>query len=202
MRFWVAGLFVHGRSLLGRPIVRTVSLISCGLNRRYFTLSVQGFLTFMGGYTVFLGPFAGIMIADYYIVHRCRVDVPAMYDPHGRYRYNSGVVSLFLTTKFPSLESHFRFPQNWRAALAMIIAVPPLLPGLINSINPSISIGGASYLFNVAWLFGFFVALGVYTTASLLFPAKETFLTDDEVADLREEQVEREVEVEKSGVAI
>ena len=47
----------------------------------------------MNGYTVFLGPFAGIMIADYYIVHRCKVDVPAMYDPHGRYRYISGVVS-------------------------------------------------------------------------------------------------------------
>ena len=87
--------------------------------------------------------------------------------------------------------------------MAMIIAVPPLLPGLINSINPSIYIGGASYLFNVAWLFGFFVALGVYSAASLLFPAKETFLTDDEVADLREEQVEEvEVEKEKSGIAI
>ena len=26
--------------------------------------SAQGFLSFMGGYTVFLGPFAGIMVAD------------------------------------------------------------------------------------------------------------------------------------------
>lgn len=54
----------------------------------------------MNGYTVFLGPFAGIMIADYYIVHRCRVDVPAMYDPNGRYRYTSGVVSLSLRPYF------------------------------------------------------------------------------------------------------
>jgi len=161
----------------------------------------------MSGYTVFLGPFAGIMIADYYIVHRCKVDVPAMYDPHGRYRYTSGIVRLFPTpsTNFYSLIPHQFLPQNWRAALAMILAVPPLLPGLINSINPSIYIGGASYLFNVAWLFGFFVALGVYTAASLLFPAKETFLTDDEVVDLRGEQVdgiEVEVEKEKSAIAI
>ena len=87
----------------------------------------------------------------------------------------------------------------------MILAVPPLLPGLINSINPNIRIGGASNLFNIAWLFGFFVALGVYTAASLLFPATETFLTDDEVADLREERidgVEVEVEKEKSAIAI
>jgi NCS1 family nucleobase:cation symporter-1 len=86
--------------------------------------------------------------------------------------------------------------QNWRAALALIVTVPPLLPGLINSINPSIYIGGASYLFNIAWFFGFFVALGVYTAASLLFPAEETFLTDDEVASLHEEHVD-EVEREK-----
>ena len=65
----------------------------------------------------------------------------------------------------------------------MLVTVPPLLPGLINSINPKIHIGGAAYLFNIAWLFGFFVASGVYTAASLLFPAKETFLTDDEVTD-------------------
>ena len=31
-------------------------LISC--------YSAQGFLTFMSGYTVFLGPFAGIMVTD------------------------------------------------------------------------------------------------------------------------------------------
>jgi len=140
--------------------------------------SAQGFLSFVNGYTVFLGPFAGIMISDYYIVHKCRVDVPAMYSPNGRYRYTLGI--------------------NWRAALALIVAVPPLLPGLINAINPKIPIGGASRLFDIAWLFGFFVASGVYTAASLVFPATETFLTDDEVRGLREEQVsEGEVEDEK-----
>lgn len=54
--------------------------------------SAQGFLTFMSGYTVFLGPFAGIMVTDYWLLHRCKVDVPAMYDPHGRYRYAYGFV--------------------------------------------------------------------------------------------------------------
>ena len=81
----------------------------------------------------------------------------------------------------------------------MVIAVPPLLPGLIHSINTDVYIGGAASLFNVAWLFGFFVASGVYTAASLLFPAKETFLMDGEVSDSHEEQIEKvEVEKEKS----
>ncbi|KAF9779792.1 NCS1 nucleoside transporter family [Thelephora terrestris] len=144
--------------------------------------SVQGFLSFMSGYTVFLGPFAGIMISDYYLVHKCQVDVPAMYDPNGRYRYTYGI--------------------NWRAALALVVAVPPLLPGLINSINPDIYIGRASHLFHIAWLFGFFVASGVYTAVSLVFPAKETFLVDQVGHGLGEGQVgeaeaEVEVEVEK-----
>lgn len=54
----------------------------------------------MNGYTVFLGPFAGIMVADYWLVHRGRIDVPAMYDPHGRYRYTYGVVSWICISPF------------------------------------------------------------------------------------------------------
>lgn len=56
----------------------------------------------MNGYTVFLGPFAGIMVADYWLVHRGRVDVPAMYDPHGRYRYWYGIVSSSISFKYLS----------------------------------------------------------------------------------------------------
>ena len=82
----------------------------------------------------------------------------------------------------------------------MVIAVPPLLPGLIHSINTDVYIGGAASLFNVAWLFGFFVASGVYTAASLLFPARETFLMGGETSDSQEEQIDKiEVEKEKSA---
>ncbi|KAI0070432.1 cytosine-purine permease [Panus rudis PR-1116 ss-1] len=118
--------------------------------------NATGFLSFMNGYTVFLGPFAGIMVTDYWFVHKCRIDVPSMYRPHGRYRYFYGF--------------------NWRAVLAILLSVPPNMPGLINSINPKIKVGGAVHLFDIAWLFGFFVASFVYYITSVLFPAKETFL--------------------------
>lgn len=36
----------------------------------------------------------------------------------------------------------------------MLVSVAPTLPGLINSINPSIKVGGAVYVFDIAWLFG------------------------------------------------
>jgi NCS1 family nucleobase:cation symporter-1 len=73
--------------------------------------SAPGFLSFLSGYTVIIGPITGIMLTDvcrlffspssvrsepsdqYWLVHRTRVDVPAMYRPRGRYRYTYGVVS-------------------------------------------------------------------------------------------------------------
>ncbi|KIP10434.1 hypothetical protein PHLGIDRAFT_65581 [Phlebiopsis gigantea 11061_1 CR5-6] len=118
--------------------------------------SAQGFLTFMSGYTVFLGPFAGIMVTDYWLIHRGRVDVPAMYDPHGRYRYSYGF--------------------NWRAVLAILCSVPPTFPGLISAINPAIAVGRVAHLFDIAWIFGFTTASVVYYVASTLWPARETFL--------------------------
>ncbi|KAG8895206.1 hypothetical protein FRB99_000708, partial [Tulasnella sp. 403] len=53
--------------------------------------SATGFLTFMGGYTIVLGPIASIMIVDYFLVHKGNIDTPSLYRPHGRYRYTSGV---------------------------------------------------------------------------------------------------------------
>lgn len=103
----LAGRSVRGRSLQGEfREKKRASLVLMAL-----PYSAQGFLTFMSGYTVFLGPFAGIMVTDvrtlrdnflactdipsqYWLVHRGRVDVPAMYDPHGRYRYSFGFVGL------------------------------------------------------------------------------------------------------------
>ncbi len=45
--------------------------------------------------------------------------------------------------------------QNWRAAAALLVSVPPTLPGLINSINTKIHIGTAGErLFDIAYLLG------------------------------------------------
>ncbi|EMD34046.1 hypothetical protein CERSUDRAFT_117553 [Gelatoporia subvermispora B] len=125
--------------------------------------SAQGFLSFMNGYTVFLGPFAGIMVTDYWLIHKGRVDVPSMYRPYGRYRYTGGF--------------------NWRAVLAILISVPPNLPGLINSINPKIPVGNAAHLFDFAWIWGFTSASVVYYITSTLFPAKETFVSEAIIED-------------------
>jgi len=130
--------------------------------------SATGFLSFMNGYTVFLGPFAGIMVTDYWLVHRGNIDVPSLYRPHGRYRYTGGV--------------------NWRAALALLASVPPNLPGLIHSINPAIPVDGAVFVFDIAWIFGFTVASTVYYLTSILFPARETMINHPIFDDTDEEK--------------
>lgn len=47
----------------------------------------------MGGYTIVLGPISAIMIVDYFLVRKGKIDTPSLYRPMGRYRYTGGVVS-------------------------------------------------------------------------------------------------------------
>ena len=131
------------------------------------------------------------MITDYYIrVHRCRVGVSATCDPHGWYQYHPGVVILPTNASLTLLMLHFYFLQNWRTAPAMITAVPPLLPGLISSINATSHTGGAPYPPNTARPPGFFVASGAYSTAPLLFPTRDMFMMGDDFVNLREERAD------------
>jgi cytosine/uracil/thiamine/allantoin permease len=69
-----------------------------------------------------LAPITGILLADYWVVHKQAYDVEAMYDPSGRYRYN-------------------QYGTNWRAVVAWFVAWIPLTPGFAS---------GVGYLFG-AW---------------------------------------------------
>ncbi len=73
--------------------------------------SAASLLSFMSGLGIFLAPIAAIMGADYWVVKRKHVDVPALYRAHGRYRYNEA-------------------GTNWRALTAFLISVVPNLPGM------------------------------------------------------------------------
>ena len=89
----------------------------------------------------------------YWLVHRGRVDVPAMYDPQGRYRYYHGTVRLSLSGASSDVHRPIR-NQNWRAVLALLVSVPPNFPGLIASITRSVDVGRIGHVYDFAWLFG------------------------------------------------
>jgi nucleobase:cation symporter-1, NCS1 family len=96
------------------------------------------------------------MIAEYWIIKQRKVNVPELYRPHGMYHYWNGI--------------------NWRALLALCVGFAPVLPGLINSITPSISIAvGAQHLYALSYLYSFFVAMAVYIVTSKIWPARESY---------------------------
>lgn len=88
----------------------------------------------MSSYSIVLAPMATIMIADYYIVKSRRMDVTALYDPRGRYRFTGG--------------------WNWRAFVALAIAIGPNMPGMVNAIAPNIEIGNVQYIFMISNIWG------------------------------------------------
>ncbi|QRN81404.1 MAG: NCS1 family transporter, partial [Nocardiopsis sp. BM-2018] len=53
-------------------------------------LLLDNLFTFLSYYGGFIAAIAGIMVCDYYVLRRRRLNVPALYDPQGQYRYASG----------------------------------------------------------------------------------------------------------------
>lgn len=150
--------------------------------------SAQTFLNAMSSYAIILAPIAGLLFSDYWLIKRQRLDVPALYNPRGRYHYPFGV--------------------NWRALGALVFGIGPTLPGLIHNIQPSIPVSvGAQHLYDFGWLFSFWMAVVVYAGLSTLFPALETLVPksiwgldpDAEPAGEQEAEV-RECDVEEIQV--
>jgi len=86
------------------------------------------------GYSSFLGPIAGILICDYFIIRKRRLNAKDLYDPNGEYTYRKGF--------------------NLKAVYALIAGVFVALIGLI--------IPELGFLYDYAWFVGFAVAFVTY----------------------------------------
>ncbi len=75
---------------------------------------------FLGGLGALLGPVFGIVMADYWLVRRTRINVPDLYteDPSGTYAYRSGVNPRAVTALVPT------------AAIAVVVAFVPYFSGI------------------------------------------------------------------------
>ena len=92
-------------------------------------------------YGALLGPIGGILIADYFVVRRCRLDLNALYDEAGEYRYTRGVSVV--------------------AVAALVAGVLPSLPGFLEEVKllPAGSVPRPlAELYHYAWFVGFAVA--------------------------------------------
>jgi NCS1 nucleoside transporter family len=58
-------------------------------------------------------PLAGVVLADYLVRKRQEIDVPALYDPAGRYRYRSGVNVSALASIAIGVAAYYSVPERW-----------------------------------------------------------------------------------------
>ncbi|OAA65560.1 NCS1 allantoate transporter [Niveomyces insectorum RCEF 264] len=120
--------------------------------------SAASLLNFMGALGIFLAPIAAILGCDYWLVKRKAIDVPALYRRHGRYNYGTA------------------WGSNWRAAVALVVGFVPNLPGMAAAVNPKVKIGGASYVYDIFYLYGYTSSFVLYYLLNVVFPDKGTLI--------------------------
>jgi len=95
------------------------------------------------GYSALLGPIGGILIADYFILRRTRLDVDGLFRRAGPYAYRNGF--------------------NPAALVAFVLAVLPNVPGFLLHVGIVDEIPEFfSHVYTWAWFVGFFLAGLVY----------------------------------------
>lgn len=113
--------------------------------------------TWLVGYSALLGPIAGIIICDFWIIRKKKLHIADLYCLEGKYMYSCGF--------------------NHRAIIALLLGVIPNLPGFIlqiagggnlESLTASWSpiardaAGVFASIYSFAWLIGFLIAFFTY----------------------------------------
>ena len=96
--------------------------------------SHTNYIGWLVAYSGFLGPVAGIMVADYFFIRKTQLDLPALYQRDSRYEYAAGF--------------------NLRAVAALLAGVAASLIGLLVPTLRS--------LYDYAWFVGLLVAGTIY----------------------------------------
>jgi len=96
--------------------------------------SSHNYIQWLVDYSAILGPVAGIMVADYFLLRHTRLDTESLYRREGPYEYRNGV--------------------NPKAVIALVLGAAAALIG--------IWVPALDWLFKLAWFVGFGVAALVY----------------------------------------
>ena len=108
--------------------------------------STEGYIfTWLIGYSALLGPVAGILIVDYFVLRKTELVVDDLYREGGRYSYRDG--------------------WNMAAVIAFGAGVAPNIPGFLNAAFPAAfpDVGAAfKAIYTYAWFAGLALAAVVY----------------------------------------
>ena len=104
--------------------------------------------TWLIGYSGLMGGIGGIMICDYWVLRRRRLDLAGLFRERGPYSYSNGF--------------------NWRAVAALVAAVAPVVPGFLRAATtPNYTgqlpdPGWSDTLYSYAWFVTFGLGFVVY----------------------------------------
>ncbi|HEX3183511.1 MAG TPA: NCS1 family nucleobase:cation symporter-1 [Pyrinomonadaceae bacterium] len=102
--------------------------------------------TWLIGYSGLMGAIAGILICDYWVLRKQRLDLVGLFDPKGPYSYSNGV--------------------NWRAVVTLVLAIAPVVPGFIRAATtPGGQVSNPTFLdhlYTYAWFVTFGLGFVIY----------------------------------------
>ena len=102
--------------------------------------------TWLIGYSGLMGAIGGIMICDYFILRKQKIDLASLFKTDGMYSYSNGF--------------------NWRAVIALVVAIMPVVYGFIRAATtPGGQVADPNFfdtLYNYAWFVTFGIAFGIY----------------------------------------
>ncbi|HYC61557.1 MAG TPA: NCS1 family nucleobase:cation symporter-1 [Thermoanaerobaculia bacterium] len=102
--------------------------------------------TWLLGYSSLMGALGGILIADYWIVRKQKLNLRDLFELKGEYTYSNGT--------------------NWRAVAALVISILPVVPGFIRAaLTPGGQVpnpGFFDHIYTYAWFVTFILSSVVY----------------------------------------
>jgi NCS1 family nucleobase:cation symporter-1 len=97
--------------------------------------------TWLLGYSSLMGALGGILIADYWIVRRQKLNLRDLFELQGEYTYSNGT--------------------NWRAMAALVLSVLPVVPGFIHAaLTPGGQVANPGF-FDHLYTYAWFVTFGL-----------------------------------------
>jgi NCS1 family nucleobase:cation symporter-1 len=102
--------------------------------------------TWLIGYSGLMGAIGGVMICDYWVIRKQNLSLKDLFLENGIYRYSNGI--------------------NWRAVIAMIVAIVPVVPGFLRAATtPGGAVAAPNFFDNIytyAWFVTFAISSVIY----------------------------------------
>jgi NCS1 family nucleobase:cation symporter-1 len=97
--------------------------------------------TWLIGYSGLMGAIGGILICDYFLIRRQRLELAELYKTDGIYSYGNGF--------------------NWRSIVALVVAIAPVVPGFLRAATTPGGQVADPNMFDTLYVYAWFVTFGI-----------------------------------------